>query len=315
MGLKANNTTQSLIAEYFEKKGLYEKAINLYLLAGNVKKALNICLLTQQYDKVREIAESIEYQNDKDTLRALAEYFLEQKQYEKALSLFIRLKDYDYAMRIFENHKVKISLQTVSAIMDDIESDSNNKNKVELTERLAKLLMMQGEFEAAHQIYVKKLGKLKKAMKCLIKMGNKDRVIEFAQTCRTPELYVLAANFLQSLDWTDNEEIVKTIVSFFTKAKAFLSLANFYDLFANVEINEFRNYEKAIILYQESLNTLDKVKENDLKKETKVGSLNNKIKVTKLFLHVQNIIGSEPDEALKICNELLNIVYIIFILV
>ncbi len=235
LGLKAPALTQNLIAEYFENKANYEKAINLYLLSGNIKKSLNLCLITQQYDKIREIADNVQYKNDKDTLTALAEYFLEQKQFEKSLSLFIKLKDYNTSMKICENHKIKISLQTSNVILEDIENEKDNKTKNDLTNRLAKLLMMQGDFEASHQIHVK-LGNLKKAMKCLIKMGNKDRVVEFAQTCRISELYIMGANFLQSLDWNENEELVKNIVSFYNKAKAYMNLSNFYELFANVNL-------------------------------------------------------------------------------
>jgi intraflagellar transport protein 140 len=314
LGLKATNTTQNLIADYFADKGVYDKAITLYLLAGNIKKALKLCLLTNQYDKIREIADNIEYKNDKDTLRALAEYFLEQKQYEKALSLFIKLKDYDICMKICENHKIKISPQTANTIIDDIESqtDKDNETKLNLITRMAKLLMMQGDFEAAHQIFVK-LGNLKKAMKCLIKMGNKPKVIEFAHTCRLAELYILAANFLQSLDWVDDEDLVKTIVTFYTKAKAHGSLANFYELFANVEVNEFRNYEKAVILYQEAINALEKWKEEEDKKSSRINLLNNKIKITKVFLNAMKSSKENPDETLRMCNELLNVVRILFI--
>ena len=159
----------------------------------------------------------------------------EQKQFEKSLSLYIKLKDYDKSMKLCENHKIKITLQTANAIMEEIENEKDNKTKSELNKRLAKLLMMQGDFEAAHQMHVK-LGNLKKAMKCLIKMGNKDRVIEFAQTCRISELYIMGANFLQSLEWNENDDIVNNIVSFYNKAKAYISLANFYELFANVNI-------------------------------------------------------------------------------
>lgn len=307
LALKAPSLTQNLIAEYFENKLNYEKAINLYLLSGNIKKALNLCLITQQYDKIREIADSVEYRSDKDTLRALAEYFAEQKQFEKSLSLYIKLKDYDMSMKLCENNKLRISLQTSKAILEEIESEKDNKTKNDLTNRLAKLLMMQGDFEQAHKIHVK-LGNLKKAMKCLIKMGNKDRVVEFAQTCRTSELYIMAANFLQSLDWDVNEDLVKNIVSFYTKAKAFFALANFYELFANLEINEYRNYEKAIILYQESINAVEKMREDDEKKNEKIEKLNGKIKITKTYLNLLTNAKDDEEEALKVCNTLLNIV-------
>jgi intraflagellar transport protein 140 len=139
-------------------------------------------------------------------------------------------------------------------------------------------------------------------------MGNKNKVIEFSQTCRLPELYIMSANYLQSLDWIDNEDLVKTIVSFYTKAKAYINIANFYELFANVEINEFRNYEKSIILYQEAVNAIEKSKEDEEKKTNKIGILNNKIKITKIFVHVMGIVTEDSDEALKMCNELLNLV-------
>ena len=85
--------------------------------------------------------------------------------------------------------------------------------------------MTQGDFEMAHDTYVK-IGNLKKAMKCYIKMGDKAKVIEFAHNCRNPELFVLAANFLQNLEWTS--DVVKIIVSFYNKAKAYYHLAQFY---------------------------------------------------------------------------------------
>jgi intraflagellar transport protein 140 len=307
LALKANASTQSLIAEYFEKKGVYDKAINLYLLAGNIRKALNLCLKTNQYDKIREIADMVEFKNDKDLLRSLAEYFMEQKQYEKALALYIKLKDYNMCMKIFENYQIIITPETANTILEDLEGETNDKIKLELTTRLAKLLMKQGHFDLAYQIFVK-LDNFKKAMKCLIKQGNKEKVIEFAHTCRISELYIMAGNFLQSTDWVDNEELVKTIISFFNKAKAFNNLICFYDLYASVEINEFRNYEKAVELYNEIINTLPQVKDEESKKEQKKILIENKIKMTKYFIHVMQIAKTNQEEALRICNELLNMV-------
>jgi len=39
---------------------------------------------------------------------------------------------------------------------------------------------------------------------------------------------------------------MKTIISFYQKAKSFESLGNFYDACAQVEIDEYRDYEKAL---------------------------------------------------------------------
>ena len=44
----------------------------------------------------------------------------------------------------------------------------------------------------------------------------------------------MAANYLQSLDWRKDPEIMKNIIAFYTKGRALDSLANFYDACAQV---------------------------------------------------------------------------------
>lgn len=306
LGLKANPNTQNLIAEYFEERGQWEKAINLYIMSKNIKSALNLCFDNQQYDKLNEIAEMVEFQSDPNALRKLAEYFLEKKQYERALRIFIKLKDWERCLYICENFKIKISIESANLMLNELDVLSNSADKERLTLRLAELLKQQGEFELAHDIYIK-YGDLVRAMKCLIKLGNKDKVIKFANTCRNDELYILAANYLQSLDW--NEEIVKSIVSFYSKSKAWMSLSNFYELFASVEITEYRNYIKALELYDEALKVIiNKLpdEEVDLKKR-KEEEIENKIKITKIYKNALEQSKDFPDKALALCNQMLNL--------
>ena len=67
---------------------------------------------------------------------------------------------------------------------------------------------------------------------------------------------------------------MKTIISFYQKAKSFESLANFYDACAQVEIDEYRDYEKALGAMKEAMRQLEKAtsdsKEMKLKCRTKV---------------------------------------------
>lgn len=44
----------------------------------------------------------------------------------------------------------------------------------------------------------------------------------------------MAANYLQSLDWRKDPEIMKNIIAFYTKGRALDSLASFYDACAQV---------------------------------------------------------------------------------
>lgn len=72
-------------------------------------------------------------------------------------------------------------------------------------------------------------------MKCLLKSGDTEKISFFATVSRQKEIYIMAANYLQSLDWMKDPEIMKNIVTFYTKGKAMDSLAAFYDMCAQVK--------------------------------------------------------------------------------
>ena len=67
-----------------------------------------------------------------------------------------------------------------------------------------------------------------------------------AGVSRQKEIYLMAANYLQTLDWHSDPEIMKNIVGFYSKAQAMDNLAAFYDTCAQIEIDEYRDYEKAL---------------------------------------------------------------------
>jgi intraflagellar transport protein 140 len=208
-------------------------------------------------------------------------------------------------MKICENHKVRISQETANAMKEDLEKEKDNKTKKELTARLAKLLMTQGDFEMAHDIYVK-MGNLKKAMKCYIKMGDKNKVIEFAQICRNPELFILAANFLQNLEWTP--DVIKIIVSFFNKAKAYYNLSQFYTVLGVSAINEKKDFKKGEEYLKEALKVVMKVRENDDKKNNKIDEIKKKLDfIDSLNDMNDKLKGGDAAGALNRCNELLKI--------
>lgn len=73
-----------------------------------------------------------------------------------------------------------------------------------------------------------------KAMKALLKSGDTERIVFFAQVSRQKDIYIMAANYLQSLDWRANSDIMRNIIAYYTKGKALESLAAFYDSCAQV---------------------------------------------------------------------------------
>ena len=68
------------------------------------------------------------------------------------------------------------------------------------------------------------------AMKSLLKSGDTDKIIFFANVSRQREIYILAGNYLQTLDWRNNADIMKNIIAFYTKSKTYDLLAMFYQV-------------------------------------------------------------------------------------
>lgn len=114
-----------------------------------------------------------------------------------------------------------------------------------------------GNFDQASKIYIQ-MGERVKAMKALCKLGDTDRIIAFANSARMAEIYVLAGNHLQTGEWHKTPELMKHIIQFYNKAKAFDHLAVFFDACSTVEIDEYRDYEKAAAALREAIKHSEK---------------------------------------------------------
>lgn len=71
-------------------------------------------------------------------------------------------------------------------------------------------------------------------MRALLKSGDTEKIVFFAGVSRQKEIYVMAGNYLQSLDWRNDAEIMKNIIGFYTKGRALDLLAGFYEACAEV---------------------------------------------------------------------------------
>merc|ERR1719272_2579312 len=106
----------------------------------------------------------------------------------------------------------------------------------EILQKMARLCRKQGSFQLACKKFTQ-AGDKTKAMKVLLQSGDTEKIVFFAGTARQPEIYVLAGNYLQSLDWHNDPDIMKNIIQFYSKATAYDKLGAFYDACAQVEID------------------------------------------------------------------------------
>ena len=144
-----------------------------------------------------------------------------------------------------------------------------------------------------------------KGIKCLLKSGDVKAVIGFAQTARQAEVFILAGNFLQNQNWHNDPEIMKTIISFYQKAKSFDSLANFYDACAQVEIDEYRDYEKALGAMKEAMRQLEK--SNSDSKDIKLSMMRKRVGIIEKFVKAREALNSNDSAmAMSICDQLVD---------
>ncbi len=71
-------------------------------------------------------------------------------------------------------------------------------------------------------------------MRALLKSGDTEKIMFFANTARRKEIYVMAGNYLQTTNWKTDPEVMKQIVAFYTKGGSPELLAGFYDACAQV---------------------------------------------------------------------------------
>lgn len=293
-------------AQYFEGRKMYDQAVRLYHKGGNVSRALDICFRHNRFEALRDIADGLSADTDPALLRKVGDFFLSHGQYDKAVRLFTIAGEANRALELCVTQNVPLTEELAEALCPETGSQSGGSEQARnaMLLKIAKVCKKQGNYHLACKKYTQAGDKIK-GMKCLLKSGDTEKIVFFAGVSRTRDIYILAANYLQNLDWHSDPSIMKNIVSFYTKAKAFESLASFYDMCAQVEIDEYRDYEKAVAALREALGHLAKAR-NVPGGPAKAEALQAKIAHVETFVAARKMVKSNPEEMVRRCNELLD---------
>ncbi len=119
------------------------------------------------------------------------------------------------------------------------------------------------------------------------------------------ELYVLVGNYLQSLNWHNNAEYTRTIIQFYNGAKAYIPLAYFYDAYAQIEIEEYRDYEKATRLFKQAVKVAKK--DGSEEREEKMAEFSKKFELTQMFVNAKKLasVDGKENEMVSICEAMI----------
>ena len=226
--------------QFFTSHGEFEKAIDLLVKVGKVSSGD----VTQQLAITTCVCVCI----------MLLCYIQNEEVLDICMTNYINItEELAERMTIAKTDDGKILLpQLVAMLCLVLETPEQASQRVTLLEKIAEACAYQGSHHLAAKKFTQAGNKAKvqhfiyclvkgeyyftssQAMKALLKSGDTEKIIFFAQVSRQREIYIMAANYLQTLDWRSDPEVMKNIITFYTKGKALESLAGFYDACAQV---------------------------------------------------------------------------------
>ncbi|KAM4716079.1 intraflagellar transport protein 140 homolog isoform 1-T3 [Anableps anableps] len=306
LALLSNPEDMMEAACHYEEKGKHmDRAVALYHKAGYVSKALELAFATEQFAALQLIAEDLNENSDPALLARCSDFFIQHSQYEKAVELLAAAKKYPQAVELCLTHNLTITEELAERMTVTDSKELSEEACKALLEKIADCCMSQGSYHLATKVYTQ-AGNKHRAMKALLKSGDTDKIAFFANVSRQKELFIMAANYFQSLDWRQNPKNLKRIIEFYTKGKAPDLLGGFYEACAQVEIDDYQNYEKALDALMEAFKCLSKAKDvSGGQQEVKLADLQQKISLIKKFVHIRRLYPEDPDEAVRLCEALL----------
>ncbi|CAG9817936.1 unnamed protein product [Phaedon cochleariae] len=308
LGIVVSKREKIECAKYFELHGDLEKSVVLYHRGGMLHKALDLAFETRQYEIIQDIATQLDAGSDPALVQKCAEYFIANEQYDKAVDLLAIVKKFVDAIELCLKHNVQLTEDLAEKLTPEKETVDESV-RINVLENLAESLMVQGEYHLATKKFTQAGDKVR-AMKALLKSGDTEKIIFFAGVSRQREIYIMAANYLQSLDWQNQPEILRHIITFYSKGKALELLANFYVACAQVEIDEFQNYEKAFGALTESSRCLQKIGSAKDPKQIQRASeiVEQRLKMVKRFVDIRRLFERGDIQAgISQCQQLLTV--------
>ncbi|VDM26695.1 unnamed protein product [Toxocara canis] len=267
-----------------------------------IGRALDLAFRTEQFSALDLIAKDLDERSDPRVLERAAEFFISNQQYEKAVRFLGYAKNFTAAIELCRKKNVPITEQMAEILTPPKEAVPNAAERTALLEQIADCCVQQRNYHFAAKKYTQ-AGNTLQAMRSLLKSGDTDKIIFFAKKARNKEIYILAGNFLQTLNWKADADLMRHIENFYTKANAYERLASFYEACAQVEIDDYRDYNKANAALVEAQRCITKALQNEPRNATelneKLEELNSKSVSIKKFIGIQAVYETDASDAIR----------------
>ena len=306
IAMKSFNVNDVLeTAAHYEHFGYVEKAAQLYIRGRDYRKGFTLALQSRndlEEDTLVDLLDSMidalamsessvstEITIPRDLLNQAASFLMKNEKTDRAVELLARLGDFDAALDVLDQYDVDLNQQLVT-VLDHSLSLRPSKSGERLQKRLADHAMQNGHYRLAAQKFSES-GSYKQAIKALCRSGDVHAIIQFTSRARQPEVYIAAANFLQTTDWASDDKILTSIQNFYTKAKAFDKLSKFLKTFALIQLTETKDLDRCIWALNNTVKADKKTGSSDTELETSIETL-ELLKAFKLSDNVDALLES-----------------------
>lgn len=304
----ARSRDKAVAAAFYEEIEDYKRAVELYHRSGMLHKAVEMAFASEQPETLQVIAAELDTNSDPELVERCAEFFVNSQQPQKAANLLANAKQFEKSLEICRDFKVPIT-DNLADLLTPAKDEIEELVRIRVLTELGDVLQEQGDYHTATKKFTQAGDKVR-AMKSLLKSGDTDKIVFFAGMSRQKDVYIMAANYLQSLNWQSDGKILKNIIQFYSKAHAYDLLANFYANCAQSEIDEFHDYEKAIKALQEASRCVSKITTdtNTIQHKRVTDNLQSACIEVRKVLEVQDALErGEYSNVVAVCKSMLSI--------
>ncbi|KAF2347789.1 Quinoprotein amine dehydrogenase beta chain-like [Trinorchestia longiramus] len=180
LALVAGPQEQVEAARYFATcdRPQVARAVTLYHRAGLVAKALDLAFKSGQVSVVAQIAEDLDDSADPVLVGQCAEYFLTNRQYDKAVNLLITGKQYEKALELCVEHGVWVTEALAERFTLPKEEGARNN----ILEKVAQCAYLQENYKLATKKYTQAGNKVQVMRVCVCgRAGHAQQSMENTQ--------------------------------------------------------------------------------------------------------------------------------------
>lgn len=285
LALSANQTTICYAARLFEDSDDVKTAIFLYTQGRMLNRALMLGIRFKRYDALEEICELFTNSTSHQVLFMVGKALEDARRYGPAVKCFALGGDLE---------EVEFICNTQSFILD--KAIHENIEDRQLLLQLAAIYERQNALADATKIYTR-LKEYDRSFKCLMRTGHTSKIIRYAELVKKKEIYIKAANYLQSADM---RKYYDKIVDFYFKASSFEDIVRFSEATARLDIDESLDYQGALERLKNGAKLINRLDSTAAFSR----QLNASIIQLQMYITAMSLIESDPDHAKSICKEL-----------